>query len=140
MTGIFKFRLKYFFHFNGQKIWFKLIKHFIQTLMFSIFNQKSDFQLCIETYFSKVENIWKGSLDLISSPSPSVKIQIIGGKVKWCWALSTNFLYSEVCWQHPQQCFAFTPFPPTIWIFTEGDGIKSRLSSYTFFALWKYAW
>ena len=29
----------------------------------------------------KVENILKGSLDLIPSPSPSVKIQIIGGKV-----------------------------------------------------------
>ena len=29
---------------------------------------------------SKVENILKGSLDSISSPSPSVKIQIMGGK------------------------------------------------------------
>jgi hypothetical protein len=29
----------------------------------------------------KVENILKGSLDLIPSPSPSVKIQIMGGKV-----------------------------------------------------------
>ena len=47
----------------------------------------------------KVKNILKGSLDLISSPSPSVKIQIMGGKV----------------------CI--------IWIFTEGegDGIESRL-------------
>ena len=30
---------------------------------------------------SKVENILKGSLDSIPSPSPSVNIQIIGGKV-----------------------------------------------------------
>ena len=29
----------------------------------------------------KVENNLKGSLDLIPSPSPSVEIQIIGGKV-----------------------------------------------------------
>jgi hypothetical protein len=29
----------------------------------------------------KVEKVLKGSLDLIPSPSPSVKIQIIGGKV-----------------------------------------------------------
>ena len=29
----------------------------------------------------KVDNILKGSLDLISSPSPSVKIQTMGGKV-----------------------------------------------------------
>ena len=30
---------------------------------------------------TKVEKILKGSKDLIPSPSPSVKIQIIGGKV-----------------------------------------------------------
>ena len=29
----------------------------------------------------KVENVLKGSLDLIPSPSPSVKIQIMDGKV-----------------------------------------------------------
>ena len=29
----------------------------------------------------KVENVLKGSLDLIPSPSPSVKIQIMGGKI-----------------------------------------------------------
>ena len=31
--------------------------------------------------FIKVENILKGSLDSIPTPSPSVKIQIMGGKV-----------------------------------------------------------
>ena len=31
--------------------------------------------------FLKAEKIQKDSLDLIPSPSPSVKIQIIGGKV-----------------------------------------------------------
>ena len=31
--------------------------------------------------YSKVEKILKGSLDSIPSPSPSVKIQIMGGKV-----------------------------------------------------------
>ena len=42
----------------------------------------------------KVEKILKGSLDSISSPSPSVKIQIMGGKgvkAKHRWMLSTNF-------------------------------------------------
>ena len=29
----------------------------------------------------KVEKVLKGSLDLIPSPTPSVKIQIMGGKV-----------------------------------------------------------
>ena len=32
-------------------------------------------------YLFKVEKILKGSLDSIPSPSPSVKIQIIGGRV-----------------------------------------------------------
>jgi hypothetical protein len=34
-----------------------------------------------ELFFDKVENILKVSLDSIPSPSPSVKIQIMGGKV-----------------------------------------------------------
>ena len=33
----------------------------------------------------KVEKILKGSLDLIPSPSPSVKIQIMAGKVCLRW-------------------------------------------------------
>ena len=40
----------------------------------------------------KVEKIYEDSLDSI--PSPSVKIQIMGGKgvkAKHCWMLSTNF-------------------------------------------------
>ena len=51
----------------------------------------------------KVEKILKGSLDWISSPSPSVKTQIWAGKftfgykAKDCWAMSTNFLFSKVC-------------------------------------------
>ena len=45
-------------------------------------------------YF-KVEKILKGSLDSILSPSPSVKIQIMGKlasgvMAKYCWALLTN--------------------------------------------------
>ena len=32
-------------------------------------------------FLLKVEKILKGSLDLIPSPTPSVKLQIIGGKV-----------------------------------------------------------
>ena len=44
--------------------------------------------------FSKVEKILKGSLDLISSPSPSVKIQIMGGKV--CLRFKGKILLSVV--------------------------------------------
>ena len=35
----------------------------------------------IKLYIGKAEKILKGSLDLIPSPSPSVKVQIMGGKV-----------------------------------------------------------
>ena len=34
----------------------------------------------LELMKGKVENVLKGNLDLIPSPSPSVKIQIIGGR------------------------------------------------------------
>ena len=65
----------------------------------------------------KVEKILKGSLDSISSPSSSVKIQIIGGKVcfrcrgKTFLGIVHKLLNTKVCGQR------------------EGDGIKSRLSS-----------
>ena len=50
-------------------------------------------------YNSKVENILKGSLCSIPSPSPSVKIRIIAltGKAKHCWSMSTNFLFPKFC-------------------------------------------
>ena len=38
-------------------------------------------QLILKCIFCKVEKILKGSLDSIPSPSPLMKIQIIGGKV-----------------------------------------------------------
>ena len=47
---------------------------------------------------SKVEKILKCSLDLIPSPSPSVKIQIMAGKFAWGWNA-----------KHCRQCFALLP-------------------------------
>ena len=41
----------------------------------------SNFDSLLFCYLLKVEEILKGNLDLIPSPSPSVKIQIMGGKV-----------------------------------------------------------
>ena len=60
----------------------------------------------------KVKKILKGSLDSISSPSPSVKIQIMGGKV--CLRCKGNKLLGIVnklfvFVDKAQQCFAFTP-------------------------------
>ena len=58
-----------------------------------------------------VKTISKGRLDSIPSPSPSVKIQIMGRNI---------FPY-----------YLKQTFPPILWIFTEGEdaGIESRLSS-----------
>ena len=83
---------------------------------------------------SKVEKILKGSLD--SMPSPSVQIQIMGGKVclrcksktllgiinKLLKTKSLLTMISNVLPLRLKQTF-----PPIIWICTEGDGIKSRL-------------
>ena len=70
-----------------------------------------------QVFFIKVEKILKGSLDLIPSPLPSAKIQVMGRKVS-LRCKGKNLL-------------------PIIWILTEvkGDGIKSRLHSYIFSTL-----
>ena len=60
----------------------------------------------------KVEKNLKGSLDLIPSPSTSVKIQIMCGKVclrRKGKTLLGN-LYSKFCWQHPAMFYLYT-FP-----------------------------
>ena len=97
--------------------------------------------------FHKVEKISKGSPDLNPSPSPSVKIQIMGEKVclmgKGCYnslgkgktllGIVNNFFCIQMFVDNTQQCFAFIPFPPIFFTEGKGDGIKSRLSSYFFF-------
>ena len=65
------------------------------------FFQKNGKPYCEKDYaVSRVENFLKGSLGSIPSPSPSMKIQIMGGKV--CFAKHCrNFWYQKVCWHHP---------------------------------------
>ena len=67
----------------------------------------------------KVESILKGSLDLIPSPSPSVKIQIMGGK--GCLWYKGKTLLGKQTFENKKfvditkQCFALLPqvnFPP----------------------------
>ena len=65
-------------------------------------------------FSSKVEKILKGSLDLIPSPSPSVKIQIMGRKVclsckgKKLLCVVNKLLKNKKFVDITQQCFAFT--------------------------------
>ena len=81
---------------------------------------------------NKVEKILKGSLDLIPSPSPSVKIDIMGRKVCLRCKGKTllgivNKLFEFKGLATPSNVLPFKPFLAIIWIFTEGegDGIKS---------------
>ena len=70
---------------------------------------------------TKVEKIFEDSLDSIPSPSPLVKIQIMGGKI--CFQKFVD---------NSQQCFAFISqanFLVHDLNFTEGDEMESRLFS-----------
>ena len=112
--------------------------------------------LASPSYFVKVENILKGGLDSISSPSPSVKIQIMGRKVclrcksKPLLGVVNKLLKTKSLLTSPSNVLPLhfkQTFPPIIWIFTEGegDGIESRLpfkifSTLNFFSLWFRKW
>jgi hypothetical protein len=97
-------------------------------------------------FWAKVEKILKGSLDLIPSPSPSVKIQIIRGKAclrckgKTLVGVVNKLLITKSLLTSPSNVLPYylnQTFPPIIRIFTEGEGdeINSRLSSKIFFTL-----
>ena len=98
------------------------IKHICDSSNYTSLRLKSSGinEIRVEISF-KVEKILKDSLDSIPSPSPSVKIQIIGGTVYFKSLLKTP---SNVLPLHRNQTFL-----PIIWIFTEGEGdrIESRL-------------
>ena len=124
---------------------------------FSKLNQKNEFILDSEkiglrtyaierTKCFKEENILKGSLDSIPSPSPSVKIQIMGGKVclrckgKTLLSVVDKLLETKSLLTSPSNVLPLhlkQTFPHIILIFTEGedDGIKSRLPFKIFFTL-----
>ena len=123
--------------FLSEKIWFEEISLLVWNYLVKaenwVYCQLRIFPFFMQKRFEKIAWI---QFDSIPSPSPSVKIQIIGGKVYlrvirqniagWC---QQNFVFKS---------FLTTPsivlplhfkqtFPPIIWIFTEGDGVKTRL-------------
>ena len=61
-----------------QKVFVQLI---IMSLLFRLKMGDNPWNVADATMFLKVEKILKGSLYSIPSPLPTVKIQIIGGKV-----------------------------------------------------------
>ena len=77
--------------------------------------------------FSKVEKILKGSLDLMPSPSTSVEIRIIGGKVCLkCRGKTLLEVVNKLKFIHPAMLPSVNFLANSL---AEGDGIKSRLSS-----------
>ena len=92
-------------------------------------------------FLGKLEKILEDSLDSIQSPSTSLKIQIIGGKVylrckgKTLLCIVNRLLKTkQKMLTSPSNNLSLhlkQTFLPIIWIFTdgEGDGIESRLSS-----------
>ena len=87
---------------------------------------------------SKAEKNLIGSLDLISSPSSSVKIQIMGGKIclrckgKTLLGVVNKVLKTKSLLTSPSNVLPYYPqvkFTANNLKFTEGDGIKSGLSS-----------
>ena len=87
---------------DNKKIWFQinlpLHRWFHEIFLYRFVKNHENISFC------KVEKILKGSLDLIPSPSPSVKFKLWTGKFAWgvkakhCWAFH---LFSKVCWHHP---------------------------------------
>ena len=86
----------------------------------------------------KVEIFFKGRLDSIPTPSPSLKIQIMGGKVcltskgKTLLDVVNKILKTTKLLSSPINVLPYClkqTFPPIIWIFNEGegDGIESNL-------------
>ena len=78
---------------------------------------------------SKVENILKGSLDPITSPSTSVKVQIMGWKIclrykrKTLLGLVNKLLKTKSLLTSPSNVLSLhltQTFLPITWIFTEG--------------------
>ena len=64
----------------------------------------------LKNYFGfKVEKILKGSLDLIPSPSPSVKIQIMGKAKTLLGIVNNKRLKTKSLLARPSNVFAFTP-------------------------------
>ena len=98
-------------------------------------------------YRFKLERILKGCLDLIPSPSPSVKIQIMGGKVclrckgKTLLGVVNKLLKTKSLFTKPSNVLPLhlkQTFPFIIWVFVEveGDVSKSRIPFKIFPTLW----
>ena len=88
-------------------------------------------------HFVKLKKIYEHSLDLIPSPSPSVKSQIFGIKVyhrwwgkTWLGDINKLFVFKSLL-TRPRNVLSLhlkQTFPPIIWTFIEGDGINFRLA------------
>ena len=79
-----------------------------------ILGHKFGLAQCFGQRSGKLEKVLKGSLDWSNHPNLQWKFKLLAIKFAWdvkaknCWALSTNFLFSEVCWQPPAMLYLYT--------------------------------
>ena len=133
---------------NSSHYWYvcKFLKFAMSVVTCSVYCEKTTFITLVSTVFLlhgvkiflrlqfKGEKILKGSKDSISSPSRSHE------HLNFCFYFFRQNIAG--CYQQtfcpkglltaPNNVLPLHPkptFPPIIWIFTEGDGIESRLSS-----------
>ena len=65
-------------------------------------------------FFDEVEKISEDRLDLFHHLPLQWKFKLLAGKFTWenkakyCWVMSTNILYSKVCWQCPAMFCLYT--------------------------------
>ena len=87
--------------------WPRLPKDFLKHSFYQGIMRTEKKKIFSQNASYKVENILNGSLDLIPSPSPSMKIQIMDGKVclrfkcKTLLDVVNKLLKKKVCWHHP---------------------------------------
>ena len=94
--------------FNQTKLWHLFVIWFWTSFMRQIVK-----------HLQTTDTIWYYHLQTSSDLSDLVKLMKI--------MITVGFAITEVCWQGPAMFWLKQTFPPIIWIFTEGDGIESRL-------------
>ena len=74
------------------------------------FNKKVEFNIYMAKYkrFKKIAWIWSHHLHLYWKFKLLARMFTWGNKAKYCWVISTNFLFTKVFWQLPAMFCLYT--------------------------------
>ena len=108
--------------------------HYVMNLSTEPFTLFLDELNCPLWVKRKALSLLEACFDLISSPSPFMKVQIMGGKITEYLGFESPFWKDKkilTFWRGDSNPRFSVIFLPTIWIFMEGEGdkIKSRRGS-----------